>query len=57
MPLKPGTSPVVLSSNISELVHSGYPLKQAIAIAYRHAGLSRSQADKRARGARRRRKR
>lgn len=33
MPLKHGSSPKVVSSNISELVHSGRPQKQAIAIA------------------------
>lgn len=33
MPLKKGSSKAVVSSNISELVHSGRPQKQAIAIA------------------------
>jgi hypothetical protein len=33
MPLKSGKSKKVASENISELVHSGYPQKQAIAIA------------------------
>ena len=33
MPLKHGSSQKVVSSNISELVHSGRPQKQAIAIA------------------------
>lgn len=33
MPLKPGSSNKVIGENISELRHSGYPQKQAIAIA------------------------
>jgi len=34
MPLKKGKSKKVLSQNIAELVNSGYPQKQAVAIAY-----------------------
>lgn len=37
MPLQSGTSKKVISSNISELVHSGRPKKQAIAIALSNA--------------------
>lgn len=37
MPLKKGKSNKVKSENISELRHSGYPEKQAIAIAYSQA--------------------
>lgn len=33
MPLKTGSSKKTISSNISELRHSGYPQRQAIAIA------------------------
>ncbi len=38
MPLRKGKSKKVISQNISELVHSGRPQKQAIAIAHRKAG-------------------
>lgn len=37
MPLKKGSSKTTVSSNISELVHSGRPQKQAIAIALKTA--------------------
>lgn len=43
MPLHAGHSKATVSRNISELVHSGYPQRQAVAIALRKAGLSRSQ--------------
>ena len=38
MPLKRGKSKKAISQNISELVHSGRPQKQAIAIAMNKAG-------------------
>lgn len=41
MPLKKGRSKATVSSNIRELRHSGYPQRQAVAIAMRKAGKSR----------------
>jgi len=38
MPLRKGKSNKVVSANIKELMNSGYPQKQAIAIAMRQAG-------------------
>lgn len=43
MPLKKGKSNSVVSSNISELRHSGYPEKQAAAIAMSEAGRAKKQ--------------
>jgi hypothetical protein len=37
MPLQSGTSKKTIHANIAELVRSGYPIKQAVAIAYEHA--------------------
>lgn len=45
MPLKRGSSRAVVSSNIRELMRSGYPQKQAVAISLKKAGLSRSRAN------------
>lgn len=41
MPLKKGSSKGTISKNISELVHSGRPQRQAIAIAMDKAGKSK----------------
>jgi hypothetical protein len=46
MPLKPGKSDKVVSGNISELVHSGRPQRQAIAIAMSNAGRSKRKPKK-----------
>lgn len=47
MPLKKGRSRKVVSENISELVHSGRPQKQAVAAAMNEAGMSKKRAMKR----------
>jgi hypothetical protein len=43
MPLKKGKSKETIGENISELIHSGRPQDQAIAIAYKTAGMSRKK--------------
>lgn len=43
MPLMSGKSKKVVSYNISELMHSGRPQKQAIAIAMSKAGKSKKK--------------
>jgi hypothetical protein len=43
MPLKPGKSKQVISSNIRTEMHAGKPQKQAIAIAMSKAGKSKVQ--------------
>lgn len=49
MPLQHGSSPVVISKNIAELVRSGRKEKQAQAIAYSKAGKSRNKGKKESR--------
>jgi hypothetical protein len=43
MPLKSGSSKKVVSSNISEMVHAGYPQKQAVAAALHNADKSKKK--------------
>jgi len=43
MPLLKGKSDKVVGKNISELMHSGYPQKQSIAIAMSKAGRSKKK--------------
>ena len=43
MPLRKGKSKSVVSSNIRELVKSGRPIKQAVAISMKKAGKSKKK--------------
>ena len=46
MPLKKGSSKKVVSENIREMMHSGFPQKQAIAASLNKAGKSRKKRKK-----------
>jgi len=47
MPLKPGKSNSVVSSNIEEMMKAGHPQKQAVAAAMKKAGKAKGQKKKR----------
>jgi len=46
MPLKKGRSRKTISSNIREMMRSGYPQKQAVAASLRSAGVARKKRKK-----------
>lgn len=46
MPLKEGSDDATISKNIAELIRSGHPRDQAVAIAYKQAGRSREPMTK-----------
>lgn len=56
MPLKKGKSKKAISYNIKELMHSGKPQKQAIAIAMSEAGMSKKKKSKKKASSKRKRK-
>jgi hypothetical protein len=46
MPLKKGSSRKTISSNIKEMMASGYPQKQAVAASLRSAGVPKKRKKK-----------
>jgi len=46
MPLRSGSSDETIRENIRKLVSEGYPVKQAVAIAYKNAGRARKKDTK-----------
>lgn len=46
MPLQEGSSDETIKANIRKLVSEGYPVKQAVAIAYKNAGRARKKDTK-----------
>lgn len=46
MPLQHGKSKAVVSGNIHELVQSGRPVRQAVAIALKTAGIAKKKKGK-----------
>ncbi len=46
MPLAKGKSNKTISSNVKKLADEGYPVKQAVAIAYNQAGRGKKKSDK-----------
>lgn len=50
MPLKKGRSKKVIGSNIAELIRSGKPRKQSIAIAMSTAGIAKPKTKKKRKG-------